>query len=331
MNDPLALLSELRPDEREVDAVWPLADRAAVLDDIVVTRRRDRRPLFLGAAGVAAASAAVLTIALVPLNGSPHRGVGMPPAQLAAVTTALNHLAGVAAAGPADTGTGSFWHLQIREQQTGPEGQRDSVTTQESWTDHTGRVWRHDVMTVQGSAPEVDYYEFAPGSDQVSYPSPAYLDTLPTEPAALYDFLDSHVSGSSSHEEAIFVAVGDMLRGGFAPPELRSAAIQVLTRLPHVSLSDTTTDPLGRTVQQFEYTDDSARPGAVQSIAFDPATAQILDEGYSSHGGSPIVMDGPNGRQVLSSDLDFTSSVVRADTVDAVPADVLDRAVLQHD
>ncbi len=211
-----------------------------------------------------------------------------------------------------------------------PRARPNTVTTQESWTDQTGRVWRHDVLSVEGSAPEEDYYEFAPGSDDVTYPTPAYLATLPTEPAALYDYLYTHVSGSASHEEAIFVAIGDMLRGGFAPPELRSAAIRVLTHLPHVSLSDTATDPLGRTVQQFEFADDSARQGAVESMAFDPATAQILDEGFSSHGGSPMVMDGPSGRRVLSSDLDYTSSVVVADTVEAVPADVLSQAVLQH-
>ena len=333
MTDPLVLIRELRPDDATVDGFCPPADRAALLDDILATPRRTRRPLLIGIAGVAAASAAVLTIALVqpdraPVAGSP---TALPPARLAAVTLALHHLAGVAAARPADTGTGRYWHLRIREQQTGPEGQADSVTTLESWTDATGRIWRHDVLTVQGSPPEENYYEFSRGDDHVSYPSPEYLATLPTEPSALYDFLDDHVSGSSSHEEAIFVAVGDMLRGGFAPPELRSAAIQVLTRLPHVSLSGTTTDALGRTVQQFDFADESIRPGEVQSISFDPQNAQILDEGMSSRGGASIVVDGPSGRRVLSSDMDFTSSVVQADTVDEIPEDVLDKAVLQHD
>jgi hypothetical protein len=65
-------------------------------------------------------------------------------------------------------------------------------------------------------------------------------------------------------------------------------------------------------------------------VSFDPDTAEILDEGLSSHGGPDIVADGPSGHRVLSSDLDFTSSVVLADTVDEIPADVLDNAVLQH-
>ena len=65
-------------------------------------------------------------------------------------------------------------------------------------------------------------------------------------------------------------------------------------------------------------------------MSFDPDTAQILDEGFTSHGGGDIVQDGPSGRRVLSSDMDFTSSVVLADTVDEIPADVLDNAVLQH-
>lgn len=101
--------------------------------------------------------------------------------------------------------------------------------------------------------------------------------------------------------------------------------------LAHVSLSDATTDALGRTVQQFDFVDQSARPGEVQSISFDPQTAQILDEGTSAHGGAPIVeKDAAGQRHVYPSDLDFTSSVVVADTVDQIPADVLDNAVLQH-
>jgi hypothetical protein len=120
------------------------------------------------------------------------------------------------------------------------------------------------------------------------------------------------------------------LRGGFAPPALRTAAIQVLERLPHVTLSVVTTDSLGRTAQQFDFVDESNRAGAVQSLSFDPATAQIVDEGTTSHGGDPLVIDGPSGRQVVSSDLDFTSAVVLAQAVDQVPADVLDRAELQH-
>jgi hypothetical protein len=246
-----------------------------------------------------------------------------------AVTTALHHLAGVAAAAPNDIGDGRYWHMVVQEQQHGPGNQPDMTSRLESWVDQDGRLWRHDVRTT-GNTQTQDYFEFAPGTYDLNYPSPDYLRTLPTDADALYDFLDAHVSGSASHEEAIFVAVGDMLRGGFAPPALRTAAIQVLERLPHVTLSVVTTDSLGRTVQQFDFVDESNRAGAVQSLSFDPATAQIVDEGTTSHGGDPLVIDGPSGRQVVSSDLDFTSAVVLAQAVDQVPADVLDRAELQH-
>lgn len=227
MTDPIALVRELRPDDADVRGAWPAGERAAVLDDILATRRRSRRPVLIGIAGIAAASAAALTIALVqPAGGPPsgHRAPALPHAQLAAVTTALHHLAGVAAAGPADVGDGRFWHLRIREQQNGPEGQRNSVTSLESWTDHTGRMWRHDVLTLEGTAPQQDYYEFPAGDDQVNYPSPAYLDSLPTDPDALYSTLDAQVSGSATHEEAIFVAVGDMLRADSHLP--RCAALR---------------------------------------------------------------------------------------------------------
>jgi hypothetical protein len=353
-HDPIDTLAQLRPVDSDLDAHWAPAHRASALDAILTTRRRSRRRWYVSA-GVAAAAAAGLAVALVrpdqapaPARTSPPAPIAvpgvpagtrtpqssasaLPPVHLVAAVSMLHHLAHLAAALPADLGDGRYWHLRIREQQHGPESQPDRDETLESWTDQDGRVWRHDVITFAGLPPQDEYYEFPAGSDQVNYPSPAYLASLPTDPDALYAFLDSHVLGSSSHEEAIFVAVGDMLRGGFAPPALRSAAIDVLTRLPHVFLSSSTTDPLGRTVHEFVFVDESIRPGESQSISFDPQTAEILDEAVDSHGGQPLDVAGPSGtRQELSSDSTYTSSVLVADTVDQIPQEVRDNAVLQH-
>lgn len=42
--------------------------------------------------------------------------------------------------------------------------------------------------------------------------SPHFLTSLPTEPDQLSAYLRARVSGSSSQDEAVFVAIGDVLR-----------------------------------------------------------------------------------------------------------------------
>lgn len=148
------------------------------------------------------------------------------------------------------------------------------------------------------------YYAFPPGEDSINNPSPAFLATLPTDPAALLNYLRAHVHGSSSTDEAVFVAVGDMLSGGFAPPALRAATLRVLERTPHVTVRSGQ-DSLGRTATVVDFVDESGRPGVVQSLYFDPATARLLQTGRTA------------------SDLAYSGTVVSSDVVNSIPAQVL--------
>ena len=61
--------------------------------------------------------------------------------------------------------------------------------------------------------------------------------------SALEASVRASAQGSNSADEAVFVALGDLLRLGYADPALRAAAIDVLAGIPGVTTS-TVTVPL---------------------------------------------------------------------------------------
>ena len=303
-------LTALRPTDTTVDRLWSPQERAAALERVLdtgpvpVATRRSRRPLAIG---LAAAAVAVVAIA-VPLA----LPVGAPGGASPAAAAELDRLATVAASAPFDTaGPDDVLHLVVVDHQTSdgtavedPAG--TDVRTLESWTTADGTTWRKDT-----EAGEVRYYQFAPGGDYTAAPSPAYLASLPTDPDALRSYLRSHVSGSSSTDEAVFTAVGDMLRGGFAPPALRVAALDVLKHTDHVTLGDATADELGRPVVEVDFVDQAKRADAVQALYFATDTAEIVQEADRWPG------------------MDFRSVVQSSEVVAAVPDELLDKAVAQ--
>ena len=300
-------MTTLRPTDETLDELWPAGDRAAVLRGILATGRttprpqiavaRTRRRIALAITLAGAAAAAVAVPALLP--------AGVPGGATPAAAAALHRLAAVAAATPADrVGPTQYRHLIVKERQDDPSVHQ--TTTMESWTAPDGRVWRRDVTVFADGHQVVDVYDFAPGGDQTADPSPSYLAGLPTTVDALRSYLRSHVSGSTSKDEAVFTAVGDMLRGGFAPPALRAAAVGVLARTGHVSLGTATHDAQGRPAQEFQFIDHTKRAGMVQSLFFAPATAAILEE-----------------REAAPADhFEFTSLVLTDDAANAVPQQI---------
>lgn len=82
----------------------------------------------------------------------------------------------------------------------------------------------------------------------------------------------------------------------------------MLAQTPHVTLGPRTTDSLGRTVQESDYT----RPdGEMQGLSFDVQTVQVVDE------------------RTTGSNLHYGETVVTSDLVDVVPALAREKAVVQ--
>lgn len=315
--DVMAELARLRPSTTTLDEQWPIDVRARLLDDIRLrhrpTRRPRRRAVVLSAFAVVAAVVAIAVPVLLP-SGTPG---GASPAAAAA----LKQLADVAADTPADVaGPGEFVHTVVRNHQVGvfldndpDDATRDLDDRYESWTGSDGRTWRRDTSV----AASQDGTVLRRGSDVLFFPAGAeeagrfgetgspYGSPLPTDADRLETYLRSRVQGSNSRDEAMFLALGDILRGTTAPAALRSAALTVLARVDHVTLGGSTRDSQGRGVRELVFEDGSVRAGVVQSFFVDPRTAQLVEE------------------RITSDDLVSTTTTLTSEVVASVPPEVV--------
>jgi hypothetical protein len=290
---------------------WTDAERAAVLDRVLADRadgpipfRARRRRLVLGVTGLVAAAAAAVAVPLLLPTGSPG---GPDPA----AARALRHLAHVAAGGPnLHVGPGQYIHLVLTSHQNPTPGQPTVDSRYESWTDATGRTWqvRDDRSDWAGAEPTITSHEvwlIEPGRGIGDVLTQRDLEKLPSDPVKLRAYLDEHGEHANSTDERIFLGVGTILRGGMAPPALRSAAIQVLAGLRHVTIGTTTIDADGNPVQEFDFADPATRKGERWAVLFDTRTAQITEERQDFHG------------KVL-----YRGDVSRLGVVDSLPATV---------
>lgn len=308
--NPTDTLAAHRPTDDDLLTAWPASDRYAVWSSLKgrlasdlapvarrgslhnPARRRLRRWVIAGAAASAVAVALTMGPALLGPDGSASAQAVSQLVTSAKLSTAVV------------IPPGKYLHMTIADRQTSPDP--NMVTTRgtmESWTADDGRLWRRDVR-----GDRVEYYSFS------AWPAAAPLDftprgtaAMPTDPKALFEVLDRSVQGSSSHHEAIFVAIGDMIRLGFVPPAVRAAAIEVAASLPEVKA----TRADGQTTLTFG--DDSIRRGVLNSLIFDSATAALIGERATSQ----------------QDDFTYTSSITIYGLVDAVPAEVRERSACQ--
>lgn len=132
---------------------------------------------------------------------------------------------------------------------------------------------------------------------------PDYAAGMPTEPHLLDAFLRARAHGSTSQDEAVFVAIGDMLRQEAAPPAVRAAALGVLGLNPKVTVEHTT-DPQSRPALKVTFTDEAMRPGMRQYLYLAPDTGVLLGRGSNGPG------------------WEYQSVINHREIVDALPADL---------
>jgi hypothetical protein len=246
------------------------AERRSILDAILTSpqsgglnaaqRRSASRWRLRRTAGLVLGLASVATVATVTgVVSVPGLSSSAPPAN-----AALQALAVAAGNAPADAvGPQQYRHLVAHVSNGG-------ASMSETWIAADGRSWRWDTYV----GPK-EYFAFPPATQLTpGNPSPAFLATLPTTSKALGYYVRGHVSGSNSTNDAVFTAVGDMLRAGFAPPKLRVAAVGVIEGLPHIS-TGATTDLLGRPALEVTYEAPGSGP---DSLLFDRSTGALLGE-----------------------------------------------------
>lgn len=292
--DLLDRLAAHRPTDADLDRVWSPERRAALRERLAeprpVARRRPRRLLL--------AAAAALVVA-VPVG---HEVLAPDAAQARADLTAL------AATAAADEGPvlapGQYLHVTTHSEQRNRwphEGGATWVHDREAWIG-----WDGSYTGVETSPGRRDYAEWfrledrgEPGIDE---PTPAFAATLPTDADAFRAYLEPRVSGSNSHEEALYSAVTELIRSQYLPPDTLAAALGALADVDGVRTQDVTVD--GREAVRISYQRFGVAWISEESLTVDRATAQPL---------------GDESRSVQGS---YRSEVLGSEIVDALPAEV---------
>jgi hypothetical protein len=288
-------LTQARPTDDDLRDTWPPEERAALLAGVRaraltdVRRRPHRRAMWLVAASVTA-------IAVVPTvleGGDAH---------------ARNDIRQLAAAA-ADTdgltfGPGTYLHVKTESVQENSRifgDGRTLDTNREVWVRWDGAQWAVDTRP---SAGWTEYHYFAPSSDiGFSSPTPQFVAHLPDAPAELREYLDTNVSGSNSHDEALFFAVTDLANSHLLDPATLAVALEAIADVDGVKTEDVEVE--GREAVEISYRRFHFNLLGVDSVTIDKETAQVLRVSSSSPGGT------------------YTSTTTLAESVDRIPAPVL--------
>jgi RNA polymerase sigma-70 factor (ECF subfamily) len=293
MTDLLQRLEAARPTQTELDNTWAPQERDAVLARVRNTcpPARRRRRYWLAAAAVVGA------VAIAPTVVDTDR---------AAEAAQLRLLAARAASADAPTiAPGSFLHVSYESTQQNSalfgDGKRSSKD-RDSWIRWDGTIWAVDTEQPEGWR---YYHHFKnPDTPEFHTSTPEYAASLPDEPYALRAHLDQHVSGSSSHEEAIFAAITDLARSYLLPRETWSAALEVLADVDGVETEDVVVD--GRPAVEVSYREHWGGLVGTKLLVLDQATGQVIAEVTSDPGST------------------YRRVTTAVEVVDEVPAQVLE-------
>ncbi|MFT3875069.1 MAG: hypothetical protein QM708_01365 [Propioniciclava sp.] len=280
------LIERTRPADRALADEWTPAARRELVNEVIAGRAR-RVPLRRRAWPLAvAASAAAGAMLVVPVTFPGWFGAN----------AAADDLGRLAQSARAQTSLG--WEdgqfLRVASVDTITEA---SVTTWRGIYDdyHTADGWTWSDRVING---EVERYIFPPAW---GWHRPDYAAAMPAEPHLLDAFLRLRAMGSTSQDEAVFIAIGDMLRAESAPVSVRVAAIGVLGLNPKVT-AEHSTDPEGRPALKVTFVDEATRPGMRQVLYLDPTSGVLL------------------AKESTTESSRYLSVVTRREVVEALPA-----------
>jgi hypothetical protein len=328
--DPIGRLAAFRPTAASVQEEWTGAVRDDVRARVLAGTagapprlrfRPVRRPHTVLAPLVAAAAVVALIggIVVYATDGSGD-GATQPAGPIYRAPSYRD---------TAIVGAGQFSHRTVTTYQVVPGHDPKIEGTSSDWVAPDGTVWSK--RTTTGAADECYHFGHT-GSPDFGSPDQAFVDALPTDPSQLLPYLRSHVSGSTSRDEAVFVAVGDLLRtaDGLATSKLRAALAGVLSDNGHVTVHPDVTDYRGRAAVRADFVDANNRPGEMDSLYFDATTFQLLEERGGTAPGptrpyASTSYDASAEPTTTATDLTGRATITVLDSetvVDAVPADV---------
>jgi hypothetical protein len=260
MNDLHTLRAALIPEEPAQDVVD--RSRHRLQNHMLTGRRRRTGRLAVGAGLVAVAAAAAVVVATLP--GTPAPGPAPAPQAAAPVAVTgqevLLAAATVAAKSPASTGT--YWHVGI-----------DSSQDYEYWTKADGQVWFRGAKS-GGHVMPLGGLPFRLGGAEATM---GQIQALPTEPAALRDWIANLVAHSDirtsagpltadQRQQAVLEGLISLVSTLPAPPAVRAAAFRAIAVYPGVRAVGAV--PGGQGLQV-------PGPGGSALLVVDPATGRV--------------------------------------------------------
>jgi hypothetical protein len=266
-----------------------------VLERIKVDVARElvqrKRPLHRRRRVLAAVAATVAGVVIVPgLVGSDRSAAH---ADLTALAMTAAH-----SDGPAIT-PGTFLHVKTEAVQRNSRlfgDGRTLDTNREQWVRWDGVVW---VIDSRPSAGWTEYMVLAKND----WFTPERAAELPDNASDLRAYLDRTVSGSNSHEEAIFTAITDWVHSNLLPPKTLAAALEVLADVDGVETEDVTVR--GREAVEVSFNRFWHDLIATASMVIDRETARTISEHDSDPGGT------------------YELETTLVEVVEEIPADVL--------
>jgi hypothetical protein len=283
MNDLQTLRAALAPREVPQDVVD--RSRHRLQNRMLTGRRRRVRPLALGAGLVATAAAAAVVVVTLPGAPAPTPVPAPRPQAVAPVVTGTQVLlaaATVAEHAPADSG--KYWHVK-----TASEKQ-----AYENWYSADGHMWFRGAkssgrLMALGSSP------LRLAGTTATFEQ---LRTLPTDPAALRDWLVNAIAHSGARtsagpltaedrERELLLSMVSLVSTLPAPPAVRAAAFRAIAAYPGVQ--DLGAVPGGRGFML---------PGNYRLVV-DPATGRVNRTSmYVTADGAIYVVASPQGAEV---------------------------------
>ncbi|MGW3960357.1 CU044_5270 family protein [Amycolatopsis sp. NPDC005003] len=279
MNDLQTLRAALAPGEVPQDVVD--RSRHRLRNHMLAAPRRRVRPLAIGAGLVAAAAAAAVMVATLPGSPSP---APQPQAVAPVVTGQQVLLAAATVAERSPAGTGKYWHVKTAT---------DDLVY-EDWYSADGHLW----FRGEKSGGKVLPLGLAPLRLAGTTVSFEQLRTLPTDPAALRDWLVNAIAHSGARtsagpftaedrERELLLSTVSLVSTLPAPPAVRAAAFRAIAAYPGVQ--DLGPVPGGR---------GFLLPGDYRLVV-DPATARISHTSmFVTADGAIYGATGPQGAEV---------------------------------
>ena len=302
MND-LELMERFRADVAPADPVALSRARAGMFRDHPVRRVRRSRWQLVPVAGLAAAATIAVAVTAWPSNGPPPAPDAAQLLRLAADEARQEPLL------PARPDQFVFFETRVvyaehiekypvpvgpPRKYTVPAGSPSAPPldqrTQQMWLSVDGSrdgAWKGTAVGPPGSRPLAV-------SAKVRHGAPAYRRDLPTEVAAMRNYLYAPGEGTGTADENAWGRVGDLLHDEYLPPDTAAALFEAAATIPGTTVRPGQVDLAGRPGVAVSRVSGEVR----QDLIFDPSTHRLLGERDTTVGGpSPY----PKGTVVAES------------------------------